>query len=77
MDKADRQVFPVGCHWNACSHRDEFFFFMRNELIVPTDGVKLLEQFSPRWMRVIQGLQDLQFATKERQSQIGVKFKTA
>jgi hypothetical protein len=40
IDKADLRVFQVGCHWNACSHRDEFF--MRNELLVPIDGVKLL-----------------------------------
>jgi hypothetical protein len=27
MDKADRRVFLVGCRRNACSHRDEFFFY--------------------------------------------------
>jgi hypothetical protein len=25
MDKADQQIFPVGCHRNVCSHRDEIF----------------------------------------------------
>jgi hypothetical protein len=60
MDKADRRVFPVGCRWNACSHHDEIFF-MRNELVVPTNSAKLLEQFFPRWMRVLRSLQDLQY----------------
>jgi hypothetical protein len=61
MDKADRRVFPVGCCWNACSHHDEFCFLMRIELVVPTDGAKLLEQFFTWWMHVLRGLQDLQY----------------
>ena len=45
-----------------CAHTVvKFFFLMRNELVVPTDGAKLLEQFFTRWMRVLQGLQDLQY----------------
>jgi hypothetical protein len=35
------------------------FFFMRNELVVPTDGAKLLEQFFPRWMSVLWDLRVL------------------
>jgi hypothetical protein len=58
MDEADWRIFPVGVA-EMRAHTVMKFFFMRNELIVPTDGAKLLEQFSPRWMSVLRDLRVL------------------